>query len=849
VLKLALKGLLARKLRTVLTGFAVVLGVAFVVGTFVYTDTIDASFKDLFERTSVGVDVAVTTKLAVERQFGEQRPMPESVLGQVSGVDGVAAVTGSVSGNASLFGRDGKLIQSGGPGLVVSAQDQKRFEALDYPQGAAPSGPGEVALDKATADKRGFKVGDQIKIAGRAPARSYRVAGIATLGDLESFGLPTAIMVRPEAQRVLGLPGRLTEVDAAAAGGTSPDELKARIAARLGGGYVVRTGKEQAEKAASDISNALGFIKVALLVFAGVALFVGAFLIYNTFAVTVAQRSRELALLRVLGASRGQLLRSVLAETAVIGVLASAVGIAVGLVLAPALRALLNAFGLTLPSTVTVIEPRTIVVGFAVGILATMISGFVPARRATRVEPVAAMREAVTPGAGRLRRRRVVLAIALVVVGLAGLFGGLFGGLQASAAASLLGLGAVLMIFGVALFAPLLVRPLARVVGSPLGRIQGLTGRLARENAIRQPQRTAVTASALMIGLALVVFVTIFAAGLRASVDTVIDQQIDAVAIVLHKDGFSPLPARIEQAAASAPGVQTVSALRSDTGKIDGVSGTTATTGVDPRTITSLLRLKWEQGSDATLRGLTDSQVVVDKGFAKANGLKVGGRIDVTTPKGRKVHYEIAGVFVNRVGLTGNVIATSASMAADWDTRDDAVVLVGGRPGADPGQVVAGLGRALSAFPAADPQTLAAFKKQQGKQVDQLLGLVFALLSLSVIVALLGIVNTLALSVHERTKELGMLRAVGMSRRQVRRMVRAEAVITAVIGAVLGTVLGIAFAAIVSRPLASQGFAFTLPVGTLALLLVLAALAGVLAAIQPARRAAKVDVLRAVTTE
>jgi putative ABC transport system permease protein len=459
------------------------------------------------------------------------------------------------------------------------------------------------------------------------------------------------------------------------------------------------------------------------------------------------------------------------------------------------------------------------------------------------------MREAVTPGVGRLRRRRLVAAALVGAAGLGAILLGLFGDQRASAAASLVGLGAVLMIFGVALLAPLLVRPLARVIGAPLRRLQGLTGLLARENAVRQPQRTAVTASALMIGLALVVFVTIFAAGLRASVDKVIDDQVPATALVLHKDGFSPLPAAIERPLARAPGVAKVSALRFESGKVAGVGGTTAATGVDPATIGAVLRLKWVRGSDATLAGLRDDQAVVDSGWASGHHFGVGSRMQVVTPTGRRLTYAVTGTFDNQVGLTGDVVTTNASLERDWGSRDDAVVLLAGAPTTTPERLVASARRAVASFPTADPMTKETYKDKQAKQVDQLLGLVFALLSLSVIVALLGIVNTLALSVHERTQELGMLRAVGMSRRQVRRMVRAEAVITAVIGALLGLALGIVFAAVVSRPLADQGFTFTLPVPTLVVLVVLAAIAGVLAAIQPARRAARVDILRAVTTE
>ena len=357
-----------------------------------------------------------------------------------------------------------------------------------------------------------------------------------------------------EVQKIAQEPGAVTEVVAAAEGGTSPEELKAAIVAALGGSAVVRTGKEQAEESASDITDSLGFLKIGLLVFAGVAVLVGGFLIFNTFAVTVAQRSREFALLRTLGASRRQVLNSVIAETLVIGFLASVAGILAGVVLAPALRSLLASFGIELPSTGTVIAARTVIVGLVVGMIATLVSGLVPARRATQVEPVEAMRDAVTPGARRVSHKRLLVSFAVIGLGLASLLVGLFGGAGGSAAAALLGLGMIVMIFGVALLAPVLVRPLARFIGAPLQRFQGMPGRLARENAERQPQRTAITASALMIGLALVVFTAIFAAGLRGSIDKVIDEQLSRSAlIVTHDDGFSPVPPGVSPSSSPRP--------------------------------------------------------------------------------------------------------------------------------------------------------------------------------------------------------------------------------------------------------------------------------------------------------
>jgi putative ABC transport system permease protein len=849
VSKLALRGLLTRKLRSVLTGFAVVIGVAFVVGTLVFTDTINASFKNLFERVQKGVDVSVEAHQAVKADFEAPPTMPGSTLDKVKATPGVDAAEGGVSSDGTLLDDKGEAIKSNGPPtLIVSASTEKRFESLDYKSGGPPKTADEVAIDRGTSKKYGFKVGSTVTVQGDAPATQYKVSGVATLGDRDSLGgSRLVVMTLPEAQRQTGHDG----YDSISVATGDPNGVKAALQRELGRDFNVRTGKEAAEQQAQDLSDALGFLRTALLVFAGVALLVGGFLIFNTFSVTVAQRTKELALLRVIGASRRQVLRSILLETFVVGVVASILGILVGIALAPGLAGLLKAFGVDLGTTGLVINGGTVIIGLLVGVIATMVSGFVPARRATRVEPVAAMRDSVTPGAGRLRKRRVVVALVLEVVGVLVVFIGLFGGTGSSGGdAALLGLGMLLMIFGVAVLAPVLVQPLARFIGRPLARFQGLTGVLARENAIRQPQRTAITAAALMVGLALVVFVTIFAAGLKGSISKVIDKQITASLIVSNQDGFSPIPAQVTDTVSRLPGVEKASPIKFEPAVIRGESGTITATGVDPATIGAVMKLKWVDGDAQTLSSLQDTQALVDEGWAKSHGkLEVGSTLKLTTPPGKSVDYKVSGVFKNQAGLTAPVIVTNASMERDWASKQIQFLWASSAPGTNPEQLSAEAGKALKTFPSTESLSIEQFKDKQQQGLNGLLGLVFALLALSVLIALLGIVNTLALSVHERTRELGMLRAVGMSRRQVRRMVRGESVITAVIGAVLGTVLGLAFAVIVSRPLADEGFVFIVPFGSLIAFFILAAIAGVLAAIPPARRAAKVDVLRAVTTE
>src|SRR4051794_25648047 len=518
--------------------------------------------------------------------------MPAAALEKVKQVPGVDVAEGTVSSDGTLLDKHGEAITSNGPPtLVVSVSTEKIFEVLDYVQGGKPATAGEVAIDRGTSKKYGFKVGDTVTLTSDAPAKQYKVSGIATIGGKDNLGGARLVaMTLPEAQRMTGHDGY--DSISIATGNNDPNTVKAAVAKALGRDFNVRTGKEAAEQQAQDLSDALGFLRTALLVFAAVALLVGGFLIFNTFTVTGAQRTREFALLRVLGASRAQVLRSVLIETFAVGVLASVLGVLVGIALAPALAAMLKAFGIDLGTEGLVIAPGTIIIGLIVGVIATMVSGFVPARRATRIEPVTAMRDAVTPGVGHLRRRRLVGSITLMGIGLAALFFGLFGGIDStSAAASLLGAGALLMMFGVAFLAPLLVRPLARVLGAPMAG--SLTGKLARENAIRQPQRTAVTAAALMVGLALVVLVTVFAAGIRGSVTKVIDDQVSAALIVQNQDGFSPIPQQAADTVAKVDGVRDVSSVRFSTGVFDGSNE--AVTGVEPSTIGSVIKLKWDK--------------------------------------------------------------------------------------------------------------------------------------------------------------------------------------------------------------------------------------------------------------
>ena len=656
-------------------------------------------------------------------------------------------------------------------------------------------------------------------------------------------------MTLPVAQSLTHEAGRFDQISVAAGNGVPATLLKRRIERGMPASVKVETAKENADRSSEKIRENLGFLQTILLVFGFVAVFVGAFLIFNTFSITVAQRVAEFGLLRTLGASRGQILASVVIEAAAIGLLGAIAGIGGGYVIALLLEALFKAIGLDLPTTALVMESRTIVVSLLVGTVVTLVSAMVPALRSTRVPPIAALQSYTPPSS---RRRRLLYAGLAVLLGLAGLaivLVGLFGSGEGGTRAGLIGAGAVAIVLGVSLFSPRLVPPLAMVAGWPLERLRRLTGRLARENSQRNPSRTAVTAAALMIGLALVTFVTVFAAGLKSTVAQVIDENFQGGLVIQNSNGFSPIPAGAAVAARRVPGVELVSTVRSAEAKLLG-QGTTAEISGPTPDVGESVEVEWKKGSPATLRNLRDGEAVLSQSFASEHGLEVGDRFGLLSQTGARPSFRVAGEFSSKLKVFGSILITQAAMARAFHQAEDTIDFVKIAPGASAARVQALLtAGAKRLFPTAEVLNQQELKESREEQIDGLVRLVYALLALAIVISLFGIANTLALSIHERTRELGMLRAIGMSRRQVRTMVRYEAVITALIGAILGMVLGIVFAALIAQPLKSEGFTLSYPVGTLAGLLVFAALAGVLAAIAPARRAARLDVLRALQYE
>jgi putative ABC transport system permease protein len=507
------------------------------------------------------------------------------------------------------------------------------------------------------------------------------------------------------------------------------------------------------------------------------------------------------------------------------------------------------AFGIDLPTTALVLETRTVVVSLLVGVLVTLVSSLVPAVRSTRVPPIAAIHAvASTP----TRRRRALYLALSALLGLAGLglvLLGLFGGGGAGTSAGAVGGGALAIVLAVSFFSPRLVPPLAAVSGWPLERLRRLTGRLARENAQRNPTRTAVTAAALMIGLALVAFVTVFAAGLKSSVAQVVDENFAGGIVIQNTDGFSPIPAGAATAAEAVPGVKSVATIRSARAKVEG-DGSTADVGAPTPNVDEALEIEWKQGGPRTLRNLRPGEAAVSDSFASSQGLDLGDRFRLLTQKGRRPGFRVVGEFDSKLDILGSVLVTQPVLARDFGQTQDLFDFVLTEPGADAGRVQALLEKGAEvAFPTTEVLNQQELKESREDQVNSLVSLFYVLLALAVLVSLFGIANTLALSIHERTRELGMLRAIGMSRRQVRTMIRYEAVITALIGAILGMVLGLVFAALIAQPLKDEGFTLSYPVGTLILLLVFAAIVGVVAAILPARRASRLDVLQSLQYE
>jgi len=844
VFRAAIRSLLARKVRLLLTCLSVVLGVGFMAGTFVLTDTMTRAFNDLFDTAYSSIDVLVRSENAFTAQTSsleEREPMPESVLEQVRDVPGVARAEGDVVGYAQIVDpATGKVIGTFGPPTAASAWNELNGFTLK-PGGSPPSEPDQVVIDAGTAQAHDIQVGDRVEIVFEGPPGEFDVVGIAGYGDADSLGGATwALFDLPTAQRVLGKEGELDSVSVVADQGVSGVDLQRRIGEVLPKGVEAVTAATVTSEAQDQISTGLGFLRTAFLVFAFVALFVGAFIIFNTFAIIVAQRTRELALFRALGASGRQVMTSVMVEATVIGLVSSLLGVLAGIGIAILLKGALSATGLEIPSSGTVILGRTFVISIVVGTLVTVIAALVPARRAARVAPIEALREA-QDRPGRSLRFRLISGLIVLALGVVPLVYGLFG--TPGNALQLVGLGVALTFVGVAMLTPLIARPIAGVIGLPI-RKTGVPGKLGGENSMRNPRRTAATASALMIGLGLVVFVAVFGASAKASTTEVLDRTLKADFILTSPTltGFSTAAAEDVR---GIQGAETVSQVRQ--GEVHIKEGTSFVTGLDPATFPTVSELGVTEGSLDDLKGANTIAVFDDT--AADNGWSVGDTITVEFPATGKADLQVVALYSEN-GLIGDYAISLDTFDANVAQQLDLFVLVKAAEGADLSAVRADIETALTPYPNVEVLDQAQFRDKYATFINQILNLVTALLLFAVIIALFGVMNTLYLSIYERTRELGLLRAVGLTRRQTRSMVRWEAAIISIMGALLGVVIGIAFGWALQQALEPKGFTeLGIPGGQLAFYVVFAAILGVFFAIFPARRAAKLNVLDAISYE
>jgi putative ABC transport system permease protein len=887
MIRITLRGLLTRKLRSSLTAIAIVLGVAMISGTYVLTDTINGSFSSLYKEIYKGTDAYITGRSAVQNNMSGMSitpSFPQSVLARVSSVSDVKAAVGSVgSASCSIVGKNGKVISTGGaPNLGFSIDPAvSQLNTLTLVSGSWPKA-GEVVIDQAAADKAGYKAGDIIGILTNGPVRKMRLSGIVKFGSSNGIlGATLAGFDLGTAQRLFDRQGKLDSIQAIAKPGVSPARLVTELRSALPKSVTVRTGAQEASKASSDTSKQISAFQYFLLAFAGIALFVGSFVIINTLSITVAQRTREFATLRTLGGSRVQVMLSILTEAAIVGVVASITGLLLGFGLAIGLMRLFRSLGLELPKNAIVIETRTVVVSLAVGIIVTLIASARPALRATRVPPIAAVREGAMLPPSRFRRFRTPGSLALTALGFFLLMVGLFGhGLTTQEILLTLGGGAVFIFIGVSLVIARVVKPVARAV-SPLGTLavtllsivvwplsflswlvklalrrrsefpgvvpDRVMNHLALENSGRSPERTASSAAALMIGLALVTLVAVLAASLIGSFKGAVDAIFTGSYAItpVNQSSTTGIPVAASDAVAKVPGVEAISSVRAGFALVYGKSAMVTALDGQPAQV---FRLKWKTGSEITLDSLGATGAIVSDAFAKSHHLKLGSPVGIVTPAYKPIKLSVAGIFKPPTGGSpfGDVTFSARTFDANFQDPSNMYTLLKMTGGATPANSKA-LEKALAGFPNAQAQTRQQFVDSQIAQLNPILMVLYVLLAFSVLISVVGIIVMLVLTVYERTRELGMLRAIGVTQRQTRRMIRHEAVITALIGGALGIGLGLVFGVLlVSRmPYVS----FSLPTGQLILCGIAAVIIGIVAAIFPARRAAKLNVLEALQYE
>jgi len=846
--ELSLTNLWAKKFRLLSTSMSVLVGVAFLAGSLVLLDTIGRTFDDLFATINEDLDAAVRSSEVVETQFVDVRGrLDEDVAEIVGSVPGVAVVDPGVEGYAQLVLPDGEPLGNPGQGpptLGFSWGSIDELNPMELVEGRPPAGPNEVVIDRQSANDGPFAVGDSVKILLQGPPREFTVVGVATFGSADTaLGATMSMFDLATAQEVLGEPGKLDSIGVLADDGVSQTEVRDRIAAALPDGAEVLTGEELTEEQQSDVGAALGFFNTFMLVFAMIALFVAAFIIYNTFSILVAQRTREMALLRALGAGRRQLLGSVLIEAFVVGLVASALGVVAGIGVASLLKQMLSALGFGIPAGGIAFQPSTAYYGILVGVGVTMISAVLPARRASRIAPMAALRQAEVGQAGEASRRYLFGAAGLVI-GIGLLAWGLFG--SPPNAAAIIGVAAALVFVGVSAVSPLIAQPFSRIVGAPIARVGGVPGELAQENAMRNPRRTSTTAAALMIGVGLVGAISIFAESAKASIaETIDDTFVGDVVVDSGSFGFGGLSPALAEELNELPEVEAASGIRIGFADIDG--NPELFYGIDPATMGGILDVGVVEGD---MSALDENDLAVHTERAADEGWQLGDTVTMRFPETGAQEFEVALLFADNDLTGGDYFVGNPAFEANVPDVYDAQVYVLRNPEFTTEAAVAAVESVAAGYANAEVQNLEEYKQSQADTINQLLNLIYALLALAIIIALIGIANTLALSTVERTREIGLLRAVGMTRRQLRQSIRWESVIIALLGTTLGLAVGLFFGWVIVQALADDGIGqLRIPVGQLVVVVILAALAGVLAAANPSRRAAKFDILRAIAAE
>ncbi len=851
MLKVTLRGLRAHKVRFLATAVAVLLGVAFMAGTQVFTDTFSKSFDQIFVNVDKGIDAVVRSRVVVKTNFGDQRSrVDQSVVTQLDHVDGVAEAAGVVNGQIRILDKSGKAMgdpNTGPPTLGLNWITHPELNQWHIVDGRPPTSATEVVLDKASARDGHFQVGDQVSlIAGQGHTQAFTLVGIAKFGQLDNYsGASAALLDTPTAQALVAEPGKFDFVALAAQPGVSQTALVGRVqAAGLPPDTEAITGAAFTKENQDIFEQAIGTFKTVLVAFALVSLFVGAFIIYNTFSIIVAQRTREIALLRAVGAGRGQVLGSIFGEALAIGVVASVLGVLAGIGLAIGLHDLLARAGLGLPSTAPVVSATTVVSSLAVGVAVTLVAALFPARRAASVAPIAAMRQVAIDVSNR-SRVRLLAGLVLTAAGLAELYEGLF--TSTGSRLPHVGVGAFGIFVGVAVLGPSFAGPVSRVLGTPLAAL-GVTGRLARENAIRNPKRTSATASALMIGVGLIVFFAVAGQSIKASASQAIDKTVTGDFVIdsqsFGNGGFNPsLTGQVQ----ALPQVEAASGIRFGFATVDHVG--TVVLAVDPATFTQIVDLPVAAGSFHQL-GLNG--VAIPETMATEKHWTIGTIIPATFTATGKVPLQVQVIYKATLPGQGRYLLSLVTFDANFPLNQqvDNQIYVKLKPGADAAAARREMTALTAAYPTGKVEDLQTFKKAQLSQIDQLLTIVTLLLALSLLIALIGVVNTLLLSVYERTREIGLLRAVGETRRQLRRSVSEESVIITLLGTVLGLVIGLFFAWALIRALADQHLnVFSVPVGQLVEFVAAAIVVGVVAALYPAWRASRLDVLEAIATD